>query len=65
MFNPQAISGWDGNGGDGWVQILEFYPDGKTISVRAFSPLFGASQKTYHLAWEKSPANCFKFQIEE
>lgn len=65
MFNPQAISGWFGNGGDGWVQILEFYPDGKTISVRAFSPLFGASQKTYHLAWEKSPANCFKFQISE
>ncbi len=65
MFNPQAISGWDGNGGDGWVQILEFYPDGKTISVRAFSPLFGASQKTFHLAWEKSPANCFKFQISE
>ena len=24
MFNPQAVGGWNGNGGDGWLRILEF-----------------------------------------
>ncbi|RYD26943.1 MAG: hypothetical protein EOP87_21950, partial [Verrucomicrobiaceae bacterium] len=46
MFNPQAISGWNGNGGDGWLRLLEFKSDGKTIKARTYSPLFGASQKT-------------------
>ena len=64
MFNPQAISGWDGNGGDGWLRILEFHPDGKTLSVRTFSPLFAFSQKTQHLAWENSPEHKFTLTLE-
>ena len=64
MFNPQAISGWDGNGGDGWLRILEFLPDGKTLSVRTFSPLFAFSQKTQHLSWENSPEHKFKLVLE-
>ena len=64
MFNPQAISGWYGNGGDGWLRILEFKPDGKTISVRTYSPLFAFSQRTENLAWEESPKHKFEFQID-
>ena len=64
MFNPQAISGWDGNGGDGWLRILEFHPDGKTLSVRTFSPLFAFSQKTQHLSWDNSPEHKFKLVLE-
>ncbi len=42
MFNVQTLGGgWEGNGGDGWLRILEFMPDGKTLKVRTYSPLFG------------------------
>ena len=51
MFNVQTLGGgWEGNGGDGWLRILEFMPDGKTIKVRTYSPLFGISPATKHLA---------------
>ena len=64
MFNPQAITGWYGNGGDGWLRILEFKPDGKTVSASTYSPLFGASPSTENLAWKLSPEHKFEFQIE-
>ena len=39
MFNSQNGDGsWNGNGGDCWLRILEFKPDGKTIGIRTFSP---------------------------
>ena len=51
MFNVQTLGGgWEGNGGDGWLRILEFMPDGKTVKVRTYSPLFGISPSTKHLA---------------
>jgi hypothetical protein len=51
MFNVQILGGgWEGNGGDGWLRILEFMPDGRTIKVRTYSPLFGISPATRHLA---------------
>lgn len=51
MFNVQVVGGgWEGNGGDGWLRILEFCPDGKTIKVKTYSPLFGISHLTKHLA---------------
>ena len=34
MFNAQ----WAPKGGDGWIRILEFMPDGKTVKVRTVSP---------------------------
>lgn len=65
MFNPQAISGWDGNGGNGWVRILEFRSDGKTIKARTYSPLFAASQKTESLAWSTDSKDEFEIAIDE
>jgi hypothetical protein len=65
MFNPQAISGWNGNGGDGWVRLLEFKPDGKTVKARTYSPLFAVSQKTESLAWSRVPAHEFQFAFDE
>lgn len=65
MFNPQAISGWNGNGGDGWLRILEFKSDGKTIKARTYSPLFGASQKTESFAWSRDGKNEFQFVLDE
>ena len=36
--------------GDGWLRIMEFMPDGKTIKIKTFSPFFAISpqQKNMH-----------------
>lgn len=42
LFNAQGLGGGSyekGNGGDGWMRLVTFEPDGKTVSVRTFSPL--------------------------
>lgn len=64
MFNPQSCGGWDGNGGDGWLRIMEFMPDGKTISMRTYSPLFAVSATTQDFAWDKSKEAQFKIEIQ-
>ncbi len=64
-FNAQAMGGgWHGNGGDGWLRILEFLPDGKTVKVHTFSPFFAISPSTRHLAWQKDPYNEFVFELD-
>lgn len=64
-FNAQAMGGgWQGNGGDGWLRILEFLPDGKTVQVYTFSPLFAASPATKHLAWSTETFNDFSFSLD-
>lgn len=65
MFNCQALGGgMSGNGGDGWLRILEFLPDGETIQVRTYSPFFGFSPQTIDKAWRTAPYDQFKFVIE-
>ena len=65
MFNSQQGDGeWNGNGGDCWLRILEFKPDGKTISVRTFSPLFALSRLTQHLAWRRAEYDEFDIVIK-
>ena len=65
MFNVQTLGGgWEGNGGDGWLRILEFMPDGKTIKVRTYSPFFGISPLTRHLAHRTDDFDQFDFVIE-
>ena len=64
-FNTQAITGWHGNGGDGWLRLLEFLPDRKTIKATTFSPLFAISPSTRHLAWRHDAMNEFSFTIED
>ncbi|MCL4637451.1 MULTISPECIES: metallophosphoesterase [Olivibacter] len=64
-FNAQALGGgWHGNGGDGWLRILEFLPDGKTIKVKTFSPLFAISPSTQHLAWRTKDYDEFSFELD-
>jgi hypothetical protein len=65
MFNVQTLGGgYEGNGGDGWLRILEFMPDGKTIKVRTYSPFFGISPLTRHLAHRTDDFDQFDFVIE-
>lgn len=65
MFNAQtAGGGWHGNGGDGWLRILEFMPDGKTIKVKTFSPFFAISPTTAEHAWRKTDIDEFEMILE-
>lgn len=65
MFNVQVLGGgWEGNGGDGWLRILEFMPDGKTVKVKTYSPLFGISPSTKHLAHRTGACDQFDIVIE-
>ena len=65
VFNTQAIGGgFSGNGGDGWLRLLEFLPDGKTVRARTFSPFFGGSTSTLGLAWKRDAKNEFTFVID-
>ena len=64
-FNTQAIGGgWAGSGGDGWLRLLEFMPDRKTVKARTFSPLFAVSPSTRYLAWKTGPRDEFTFELE-
>lgn len=65
LFNTQTIGGgFSGNGGDGWLRLLEFMPDGKTVRARTYSPFFGGSPSTMHMAWKTDAANEFTFVLE-
>ena len=65
VFNAQALGGgWHGNGGDGWLRYLEFMPDGNTVKVETFSPLFAISPSTRNLAWRKSADDEFEFKLK-
>lgn len=55
VFNAQREGGgWHGNGGDGWLRILEFLPDKKTVQVYTFSPLFFILPGSRQLSWRKA-----------
>lgn len=65
VFNAQHENGVrTGNGGDGWIRILEFKPDKKTVSVKTFSPLFDVALPTRHLARRTADYDQFDFIIE-
>ena len=65
LFNAQTDGGGrQGNGGDGWLRILEFSADGQKVTVRTFSPLFAISPSTQHLAWRTEAYNQFVFEID-
>jgi hypothetical protein len=54
VFNAQREGGgWHGNGGDGWLRILEFTPDQHTIKVSTFSPMFYISPTTRQFSWRR------------
>lgn len=63
-FNAQALGGGhQGSGGDGWIRILEFLPDGKTVKVKTFSPLFALSNSTSEKAWRIAPYDEFDIKL--
>jgi hypothetical protein len=66
MFDAQSMGGGgrNGNGGDGWLRILEFFPDTKTVKVRTFSPFFGISPTSQPHAWKTDARNEYTVQFK-
>lgn len=63
VFNAQREGGgWHGNGGDGWLRILEFLPDQKTIKVSTFSPMFYISPTSRQFSWRRESYDEFVIQ---
>lgn len=66
LFDTQSIGGGHrtGNGGDGWLRILEFFPDNKTVKIKTFSPLFGISPTTQQFAWKTDERNEYTIKFD-
>lgn len=56
LFNAQN----DANGGDGWIRLLEFQPDARSVEVKTFSPHREALGLS---AWRTDAANQFTLQL--
>lgn len=66
VFNAQTHGGgWHGNGGDGWLRILEFLPDKQTVIIKTFSPLFGFSPSTIEKSWRNESYDNFKIKLSD
>jgi len=64
-FNAQSMGGGHyGNGGDGWLRILEVMADGKTVKVKTFSPLFAISPTSQKYAWRRESFDEFSFVLD-
>ena len=65
LFDMQSEGGGhrNGNGGDGWLRIIEFMPDNKTVNVKTFSPLFAISPTTQQHAWKIDNRNQFSLEF--
>ncbi len=53
LFNTQDLA----NGGDGWIRLLEFLPDGRTVQARTYS--------TNLDEWDEDAAATFQFSLSE
>jgi len=67
LFDQQSVGGGhrNGNGGDGWLRLLEFDPDNQTVHVKTFSPFFGISPATADKAHRTEPKDQFKFKLSK
>jgi hypothetical protein len=57
LFNAQ----WAPRGGLGWLRLLEFQPDGRTVRVRTFSPHLARASDDPSKAWRRTPDCEFSF----
>ena len=57
LFNAQR----SGDAGDGWLRLLEFQPDGRTVVVKTFSPYREAKGLS---CWRTDADDHFNFQLD-
>ncbi len=60
FFNPQFIP----DGGAGWLRLLEFQPDGITVLVKTFSPLYATDNNPETPAWHPDPRMHFSIRLK-
>ncbi len=61
LFNGQ----WAPKGGNGWVRLLEFMPDGKTVHVKTYSPYLERTLEDGSKAWETGKDMQFDIELTE
>ncbi len=59
VFNAQFLP----QGGQGWLRLLEFQPDGKTVHVRTYSPYFALDGDAATAPWRTAPEDDFTFEL--
>ncbi len=59
MFNAQFLP----LGGEGWIRLLEFRPDGRTVQVRTYSPWFADDDDPATSPWRTAPDDEFLIQL--
>lgn len=59
LFNAQ----WAPRGGEGWVRLLEFLPDGKTLKVWTLSPYLMRKSDDENSGWPTEPDMRFSLEI--
>ncbi|MCB1217896.1 hypothetical protein KDL44_10910 [bacterium] len=59
LFNAQFLP----LGGEGWIRLVEFLPDGHSLHVRTFSPWFAADGDPQTYAWRTGPDDDFTLEI--
>jgi len=59
MFNAQFLP----KGGQGWLRLLEFLPDGQTVHVRTYSPYFANDGNPRTNPWRMSADDDFSFTL--
>ena len=60
VFNAQ----WEKRGGNGWIRLLEFAPDGSSVHVRTYSPFFAQDADPSTIPWRVDAANQFSFKLD-
>ncbi|MCB1219044.1 MAG: metallophosphoesterase [Planctomycetales bacterium] len=59
LFNAQFLP----LGGEGWIRLLEFLPDGRTVHVRTYSPWFDNDGDEDTAAWRRGPDDDFVLEL--
>lgn len=59
LFNAQ----WAPRGGNGWLRLLEFLPDGKTVNVWTVSPHLASRSPDESAGWPSSPELRFSITL--
>jgi len=59
LFNAQFLP----QGGQGWLRLLEFLPDGQTVHVRTYSPYFAGDGNATTDPWRIGPDDDFSFKL--
>lgn len=59
VFNAQFLP----QGGQGWLRLLEFKPDGATVQVRTYSPYFALDGDPATSPWRTGPQDEFTFEL--